>query len=347
MHATPRSSSAEQPLDRLRRPLRDLRISVTDRCNFRCPYCMPAEVFGPDHAFLPRAAVLTDDELVRLAAAFVRAGVTKIRITGGEPLLREGLPGLLRRLAALPGVEDLSLTTNGSRLARFAPELAAAGLRRINVSLDALDDAVFARMNGRGFPVARVLEGIDAARTAGLGVKINMVVQRGVNEGEVLPMVRHFRERGITLRFIEYMDVGESNGWRLAEVVPAAELIALVSREFPLEPLAPNYRGEVASRYRHVGSEVELGMISSVTEPFCSACHRARLSADGRFYTCLFAATGTDLRAPLRAGVDDEELFARIRGVWSARADRYSDERAGRILAGETPPKVEMSYIGG
>ena len=336
-----------RPLDRFGRPLRDLRISVTDRCNFRCPYCMPKEVFGPDHAFLPEHAVLSDDELVRLARAFTRAGVSKFRITGGEPLMRPRLPGLLARLGALPDAADLSLTTNGWMLARLAPELAAAGLHRVNVSLDALDDAVFGRMNGRDFGVSRVLEGIDAALAAGLGVKINMVVQRGVNEDQVLPMARHFRARGITLRFIEYMDVGNSNGWRMEQVVPARDIIAMLHAEHPLEPIGPNYRGEVAARHRYVGTATEIGIISSVTEPFCSACHRARLSADGRLFTCLFAAQGTDLRAALRSGLDDEALFSLLCQVWRARVDRYSDERADRLARGEHPDKVEMSYIGG
>jgi len=308
---------------------------------------MPKEVFGADHVFLPRAAVLTDDELVRLARAFVRAGVTKLRITGGEPLLREDLPALLHRLAAIAGVEDLSLTTNGWRLPELAGALAAAGLRRINVSLDALDDAIFGRMNGREFGVARVLAGIDAALAAGMHVKINMVVQRGVNETEVLPMARHFRARGLTLRFIEYMDVGTSNGWQLDQVLPAKAIVRAIAAEHPLEPLGPNYRGEVAARYRYAGTDTEIGIISSVTEPFCRDCHRARLSADGRLYTCLFAAAGTDLKTPLRGGLDDEGVFLLIARVWGARSDRYSEERAGLLAAGEHPAKVEMSYIGG
>lgn len=308
---------------------------------------MPKEVFGPDHVFLPEHAVLSDDELVRLARAFTRAGVTKLRITGGEPLMRPRVPGLLARLAALPEAADLSLTTNGWMLARLAPELAAAGLHRVNVSLDALDDAVFGRMNGRDFGVARVLDGIDAAVAAGLGVKINMVVQRGVNEDQVLPMARYFRSRRITLRFIEYMDVGNSNGWRMDQVVPARDIVAMLHAECALEAIGPNYRGEVAARYRYVGSETEIGIISSVTEPFCNACHRARLSADGKLFTCLFANQGTDLRAVLRAGIDDEALYALICRVWGARADRYSDERAERLARGEHPEKIEMSYIGG
>lgn len=336
-----------RPLDRFGRALRDLRISVTDRCNFRCTYCMPKEVFGPDHAFLPEHAVLSDDEIVRLARAFTRAGVTKLRITGGEPLVRARVPDLVARLAKLPGAADLSLTTNGWMLARLAPELAAAGLHRVNVSLDALDDAIFGRMNGRRFGAGRVLEGIEAAAGAGLGVKINMVVQRGVNESQVLPMARHFRDRGITLRFIEYMDVGNCNGWRMDQVVPALEIIAMIHAEHPLEPVDPNYHGEVAARYRYVGTKNEIGIISSVTEPFCSACHRARLSADGKLFTCLFANQGTDLRAAIRSGMDDEALHALVCRVWGARMDRYSDERAELLARGVHPEKIEMSYIGG
>jgi cyclic pyranopterin phosphate synthase len=308
---------------------------------------MPKELFGPDYAFLPQSAVLTDDEMVRLTRVFVRAGVRKLRITGGEPLLRPGLPALMERLAATAGAPDLSLTTNGWFLARLAPELARAGLRRVNVSLDALSDEVFGRLNGRGLGVARVMEGIEAALAAGLGVKINMVVQRGVNEGEILPMARHFRARGLTLRFIEYMDVGNSNGWRMEQVVPARDIVRAIAAEHPLEPLEPNYRGEVAARYRYAGTDVEIGLITSVTEPFCADCHRARLSADGKLFTCLFAAFGTDLKGPLRAGASDEELFALVVRIWRLRTDRYSEERAGHILAGEQRPKVEMSYIGG
>jgi cyclic pyranopterin phosphate synthase len=336
-----------RPLDRLGRTLRDLRISVTDRCNFRCPYCMPREVFGPEHVFLPESAVLRDEEIVRLARAFTRAGVNKLRITGGEPLMRAGLPALLARLAALPEAADLSLTTNGWMLARLAPELAAAGLHRVNVSLDALDDVIFGRMNGRDLGARRVLDGIEAARAAGLGVKVNMVVQRGVNDAEVLPMARYFRARGLTLRFIEYMDVGNCNGWRMDQVVPARDIIAMVHVDHPLEPVDPGYHGEVAARYRYVGTSTEIGIISSVTEPFCSACHRARLSADGKLFTCLFASHGTDLREALRAGFDDEALFALVCRVWRARADRYSDERAELLARGEHPEKIEMSYIGG
>jgi len=304
-------------------------------------------MFGPDFAFLPHAQLLTNEEFARVAAAFARAGVTKLRITGGEPLIREDLPELLERFRKIPGIRDLSLTTNGWFLAERASALVAAGLRRINVSVDALSDAIFRKMNGRGFPVARVLEGIEAARTAGLSVKINMVVQRGVNESEVLPMARHFRERGITLRFIEYMDVGNANGWQREHVVPAREILRLISTEYPLEPLDPNYRGEVATRYRYVGTDTEIGVISSISEPFCRDCHRARLSADGKIFTCLFASSGTDVKTPLRDGISDTELDTFIRDLWSGRRDRYSEERAENAEAAAQHRKVEMSYIGG
>jgi GTP 3',8-cyclase len=347
VHLPPATPAPARPVDRLGRSLRDLRISVTDRCNFRCTYCMPREVFGPDHVFLPESAVLSDDEIVRLARAFTRAGVNKLRITGGEPLMRANLPALLARLASLPEAADLSLTTNGWMLGRLAPDLALAGLHRVNVSLDALDDATFGRMNGRDLGVARILEGVDAALAAGLGVKINMVVQRSVNESEVLPMARHFRARGITLRFIEYMDVGNCNGWRMDQVVPAQEIVRIISTDHALEPVDPNYHGEVAARYRYAGTSTEIGIISSVTEPFCSACHRARLSADGRLFTCLFAQAGTDLRAVVRSDITDEALYAFICRVWEDRADRYSEERAELLARGVHPEKVEMSYIGG
>lgn len=342
-----KSPATATTTDRMQRPLRDLRISVTDRCNFRCPYCMPKEVFGPDHVFLPRAEMLSDGEIVRLARAFVRAGVQKIRITGGEPLLRENLPALIAEIVAIPGAADVSLTTNGWLLDRHAAALTQSGLQRVNVSLDALSDDVFGKMNGRGLGAQQVLAGIDAARSAGLGVKVNMVVQRGMNEAEILPMSRYFRERGLPLRFIEYMDVGNCNGWSAAQVVPAKEIVELISAEHPLEPLEPNYRGEVAARYRYVGTKTEIGLISSVTEPFCRDCNRARLSADGKLFTCLFATTGTDLRKPLRDGFDDEGLLDLVRRVWGIRADRYSEERAGQEEAGKHPGKIEMSYIGG
>ncbi len=347
--ARPPADDGPGLVDRLQRPLRDLRISVTDRCNFRCPYCMPAEVFGRDFAFLPRAAVLSFEEIARLASVFVGLGVRKLRITGGEPLVRRDLPVLVGYLAALRtadgGPVDLTLTTNGSALRALAEPLARAGLQRITVSLDSLDDAVFGAMNGVDFPVARVLEGIAAAREAGLApIKVNTVVRRGMNEASILPLARWARDEGLILRFIEYMDVGHSNGWRLDDVVPADEILAMIDAELPLEPLAAEYRGEVAGRYRFRDGSGELGIIASVTRPFCSDCTRARLSADGHLYTCLFAVGGTDLKTPLRDGAGDAELAVLVRAVWSARADRYSELRSE---ATERLPKVEMFALGG
>jgi cyclic pyranopterin phosphate synthase len=338
-------ASAGPPRDQLGRRPRDLRISVTDRCNFRCTYCMPAEIFGRDFAFLPRSEILTYEEIVRLATIFVRLGVEKLRITGGEPTVRRHLPDLVRQLAAIDGVRDLTLTTNGSALRALAAPLAEAGLRRITVSLDSLDDAVFRDMSGIGMPLARVLDGISAARSAGLApLKINMVVRRGVNEPSIVPMARWARDQGYILRYIEYMDVGTANGWRMDDVVPAAEIIDLVDRAFPLDAMPPNYAGEVATRFRYRDGAGEVGVIASVSAPFCGACTRARLSAEGEMFTCLFAARGTDLRAPLRSGADDTQLEDRIRAAWLARDDRYSDLRS----AGTTDlPRVEMFAIGG
>jgi cyclic pyranopterin phosphate synthase len=333
------------PLDRLDRPMRDLRISVTDRCNFRCTYCMPRELFGSGFRFLPRAELLTFEEITRLTGVFVSLGVEKVRLTGGEPLLRRELESLVAMLAATPGVRDLTLTTNGSLLAGKARKLADAGLRRITVSLDSLDDAVFGRLNDVGFPVATVLEGIAAAEQAGLSpIKINMVVRRGINEESILPMARYFRERGHVLRFIEYMDVGHSNGWRLEEVVPAAEIVARIDAEMPLEPVSPAYPGEVADRWRYRDGTGEVGVIASVTRPFCGDCTRARLTAEGELYTCLFGVSGHDLRGPLRTGASDAELRRIVAGVWLVRDDRYSELRS---LATVELPKVEMSHIGG
>ena len=329
--------------DTLGRPLRDLRISVTDRCNFRCVYCMPKEVFGRDHRFLPRRELLTFEEIERVARVFVSLGVNKLRITGGEPLLRRDLEVLVARLAAL-GDLDLTLTTNGALLAQKAEALAAAGLTRVTVSLDSLDDEVFRAMNDVDFPVARVLGAIDAAAAAGLPVKVNVVVKRGLNESSVLDMARRFRGTGHVVRFIEFMDVGATNGWRLDDVVPAAEIVRTIGAEFPLEPLVPAYRGEVAERYRYLDGEGEIGVISSVTQPFCGNCTRARLSADGKLYTCLFAVRGHDLRAQLRSEAGDDELDAAIRAVWVRRTDRYSELRTKDTTALQ---KVEMSYIGG
>ncbi len=330
--------------DTLGRPLRDLRISVTDRCNFRCVYCMPKEIFGKDHLFLPRAELLTFEEIHRLARLCVDLGVRKIRLTGGEPLLRHDLERLIAMLAALPGL-DLTLTTNGSFPARRVQSLKDAGLRRMTVSLDSLDNAVFQKMNDVDFPVERVLEWIEASAAAGLTpVKINMVVKRGVNEDSVVPMARHFKGAGHIVRFIEYMDVGSSNGWRMDEVVPAAEIIAAIDAVMPIAPVDPNYTGEVAERYRYRDGSGEIGIIASVTHAFCRDCSRARLSTDGKLFTCLFAAHGRDLRALLRSGASDAELTAAIASVWRQRSDRYSEIRSAATVA---LPKVEMSYIGG
>jgi GTP 3',8-cyclase len=325
------------------RPLRDLRISVTDRCNFRCVYCMPKEVFGRDYRFLPRRELLTFEEIERVARVFVSLGVNKLRITGGEPLLRRDLELLVARLAAL-GDLDLTLTTNGALLAQKAETLAAAGLTRVTVSLDSLDDEVFRAMNDVDFPVARVLAAIDSAAAAGLPVKVNVVVKRGLNDGSVLDMARRFRGTGHVVRFIEFMDVGATNGWRLDDVVPAAEIVRTIGAEFPLEPVEAAYRGEVAERYRYLDGAGEIGVIASVTQPFCGNCTRARLSADGKLYTCLFAVRGHDLRARLRSESGDDDLEAAIRAVWERRTDRYSELRTEETAALR---KVEMSYIGG
>jgi cyclic pyranopterin phosphate synthase len=336
------------PEDRLGRPLRDLRISVMDRCNFRCPYCMPRERFHEHYAFLKTAERLSFEEILRLARLFVPQGVRKLRITGGEPLLRVNLADLVADLNSIPGVEDIALTTNGVLLSKHASELKAAGLNRVTVSLDSLDQDTFAKMNGGFGRVSEVLDGIDHALTAGLGpVKINAVIQRGVNEGSVLPLVDRFRGTGITVRFIEYMDVGNRNDWREQLVVPSKDLQAMIHERWPLRPVKADYTGEVARRYAFEDGQGEVGFISSVTQPFCGACTRARLSSDGVFYTCLFAQTGTDLRGPLRAGVDDAELARLIRGTWTNRTDRYSEQRMILRQRATAAPKVEMNYIGG
>jgi cyclic pyranopterin phosphate synthase len=329
-------------LDTFGRPLRDLRISVTDRCNFRCVYCMPKEVYARDHRFLERRELLSFEEIARVAGTFVATGVRKIRITGGEPLVRRDLERLIELLAALD--VDLTLTTNGSLLPAKARALADAGLNRITVSLDSLDDQTFRALNDVDFPVDRVVEGIDAAVAAGLPVKVNAVVKRGVNDDQIVPMAAFFRGRGQTLRFIEYMDVGHTNGWRLDDVVPAAEIVAALDAEFGVEPAEANYRGEVAQRWRYRDGSGEFGVIASVTQPFCGNCTRARLSAEGRLFTCLFAVRGHDLRALLRGGAPDTEIEAELRRVWAGRTDRYSDLRSA---ATDDLPKVEMSYIGG
>lgn len=339
--------------DALGRPLRDLRISVTDRCNFRCSYCMPKDVFDKDYPYLPHGDLLSFEEITRIARQFVAHGVQKIRLTGGEPLLRKNLEVLIEQLAALRTVEgrplDITLTTNGSLLERKARSLKAAGLQRVTVSLDGLDDAVFRAMNDVDFPVADVLRGIEAARDAGLGpIKVNMVVKRGTNEHEILPMARHFKGSGIVLRFIEYMDVGATNGWRMDEVLPSAEVVQRIHRELPLVQLDPSAPGETAERWGYADGSGEIGVISSVTQAFCRDCNRARLSTEGKLYLCLFATQGHDLRQLVRGPATDEQLTSAIGAIWQRRDDRYSELRAS------LPPdaagggrRVEMSYIGG
>ena len=340
------SSHALTTYDRLGRALRDLRVSVTDRCNLRCTYCMPAELYGERYQFLPRAQLLSYEEIARLTRLFVRLGVSKVRITGGEPLVRTEIPRLVALLGAIEGVEDLTLTTNGFLLAQHAQALREAGLHRVTVSLDSLDPEVFGAINGRGHSPRRVLEGIQAAAGAGLSpVKVNMVVQRDVNDHTIVDMARHFRGTGHILRFIEYMDVGNLNGWRSDQVTPSAELADRINQVFPIQPLKPSYTGEVAERYRYLDGEGEIGFISSVTQPFCGDCTRARLSPEGVVYTCLFAAAGTDLRGPLRDGATDDELLGLMTGLWQARTDRYSELRASQAKAGRQ--KVEMYHIGG
>jgi GTP 3',8-cyclase len=325
------------------RPLRDLRISVTDRCNFRCVYCMPKEVYGRDWQFLPREQLLSYEEITRLAGVFAGLGVRKLRLTGGEPLVRRHLERLIEMLARIPDVE-LTMTTNGSLLPHKARALREAGLDRITISLDSLDDDVFRAMNDVDFPVERVLAGIEAAQAAGFAVKLNTVVRRNLNDDSIVPMARYAREAGLTLRFIEYMDVGHTNGWRLDDVVPAAEVIRAIHEVWPLDPVEPSYRGEVANRYRYRDGGGEIGVISSVTQPFCGDCTRARLSADGKLYTCLFAVRGHDLRALVRGDRSDAELAEAVASLWQIRSDRYSELRSA---ATADLSRVEMSYIGG
>jgi GTP 3',8-cyclase len=333
-----------EPLDTFKRPLRDLRVSVTDRCNFRCVYCMPKEVFGKDFQFLPRGEILSFEEIERLVRVFVGLGVQKVRLTGGEPLVRRNIERLVEMLAKVSDL-DLTLTTNGSLLAGKARALRDAGLKRVTVSLDSLDDEVFKSMNDVDFPVARVLEGMDAAEAAGLApIKVNMVVKRGLNENSILPMARHFRGTGRILRFIEYMDVGSSNGWRLDDVVSAREIVATIDRELPLEPVEKNYPGEVAERWRYRDGTGEIGVIASVTQAFCADCTRARLSADGSLYTCLFATRGHDLRGLVRSEATDAQIADSISAIWTARDDRYSELRSEETVGLK---KIEMSFIGG
>ena len=332
-------------VDSFGRPLRDLRISVTDRCNFRCTYCMPREVFGPGFQFLQRDALLTYEEITRLTRIFVAHGVEKIRITGGEPLVRRDLDTLIREINDIPGVRDITLTTNGSLLRAQARKLAEAGLQRITVSLDALDDETFMAMNDAGVPVSVVLEGIAAAQEAGLApIKVNAVVKRGVNDHAIVDLARHFRGTGVIVRFIEFMDVGATNGWQMEHVVPAREVIERIDAVFPVEPVDPNYPGEVAKRWRYRDGAGEIGVITSITQPFCGACTRARLSPEGELYTCLFGTRGHDLRAFLRNGATDKEISDFLGTVWRARDDRYSEIRSSETVGLK---KVEMSHIGG
>ena len=332
-------------LDTLGRPMRDLRVSVTDRCNFRCGYCMPREVYGPDHAFLPRPEILSYEEITRVVRGAVALGVRKVRLTGGEPLVRRNLQTLVGMLAAIDGIDDLTLTTNATLLAAKAQPLARAGLHRVTVSLDALDDETFMRMNDARVPVSTVLDGMAAAIGAGLGpIKLNAVIRRGLNEHAVLDLAERFRGTDTTVRFIEYMDVGHTNGWRLDDVVPAGEILSTIDARWPLEPVDASYRGEVAQRWRYRDGAGEIGVISSVTQPFCGDCTRARLSADGSIYTCLFATAGHDLRPVLRSGADDAAVADAMRAIWTGRSDRYSELRT---LDTVELPKVEMSFIGG
>ncbi|MED0932941.1 GTP 3',8-cyclase MoaA [Bacillus mobilis] len=335
----------EKMKDSLKRPLQDLRISVIDRCNFRCTYCMPAEVFGPDYAFLQEEFLLTFDEIERLARLFISMGVNKIRLTGGEPLLRKDLPNLIARLAKLEGLKDIGLTTNGIHLAKQASALKDAGLKRVNISLDAIEDHVFKKINGRNVSTKPVLKGIEAAKAAGLEVKVNMVVKKGMNDSQILHMARYFKEQEIQLRFIEFMDVGSTNGWNFEQVITKKQLIEKINRVYPIEPVQPRYFGEVAKLYRYVGSDAEVGFITSVSESFCSSCTRARISADGKFFTCLFGTKGTDLRTLLRENISDASLLKILQHTWRYRTDRYSDERTAEST--NKRPKVEMSYIGG
>lgn len=331
--------------DHFGRMLKDLRISVIDQCNFRCVYCMPKEIFGPDYPFLHETELLSFEEILRLAEQFARLGVNKIRLTGGEPLMRKNLDQLISGLTKIDGIDDIALTTNGVFLPKQARKLKDAGLERVNLSLDAIDDDVFKSINGKGVITLPVIKGIEAALEAGLKVKINMVVKKGMNEDQILPMARYFKGTGVILRFIEFMDVGNHNGWDMSHVISKKEIINTIHQELPLEPAEENYYGEVASRYRYKDGEGEIGVISSVTDSFCSTCTRMRLSADGKLYTCLFASDGFDIKEKLRAGMTDEQLNQELTSLWGARKDRYSDERGeGKY---ENRKKIEMSYIGG
>ena len=331
--------------DKLDRPLRDLRISVIDRCNFRCQYCMPAELFGPDFAFLPKEELLSFEELERIARIFINLGVEKIRLTGGEPLLRKDLPVLVEKLGSINGLKDIALTTNGVLLPKYAQELKNAGLKRVNISLDSLKDELFGEINGRNVTTKPVLEGIKAAQEAGLGIKINMVVKKGLNDSEIIPMAQFCKDEGLQLRFIEYMDVGSTNGWKMDDVVTKKEIFYKLKEHFSLTSLYPDYYGEVAKRYKYDDNGVEVGFITSVSEAFCSTCTRSRISANGQIYTCLFNGNGHDVRDFMRNGATDEEIRERIIDIWHSRTDKYSEERTAETVANRK--KIEMSYIGG
>ncbi len=335
----------EAIVDKLGRPIRDLRISVTDRCNFRCSYCMPKEIFGDDYVFLPKNELLTFEEIERFARIFAALGVKKLRLTGGEPLMRRDLPQMIAKLMGIEGIEDIGLTTNGVLLKQYAQPLYNAGLRRLNMSLDALDPDIFGKLNGRGIKPDLILSNIDYAQQIGFEIKVNMVVQKGINEGEILPMAAYFKERGITLRFIEFMDVGNDNGWSFKKVVTKKEIFDMLRAVHDIEPAEQEYYGEVAKRYRYLDNGAEVGFITSVSESFCSTCTRARLSSDGKLYTCLFASDGFDLRELIRSGMTDAELLDAITGVWERRGDRYSDERTEQTA--KNRKKIGMSYIGG
>ncbi|MCC3356747.1 GTP 3',8-cyclase MoaA [Bacillus sp. REN16] len=339
------TTKKEKIVDKLNRPLRDLRISVTDQCNFRCSYCMPKEIFGDDYPFLPQGELLSYSEIETLTKSFVKLGVQKIRLTGGEPLVRKNVHELVERLTHIEGIEDIALTTNGVFLPKYAKQLKEAGLQRVNVSLDAIDNEIFKGMNGRSVGVKPILSGIEAAQEAGLIVKMNMVVRKGVNDSQILPMARFFKEKGITLRFIEFMDVGTTNGWNFDQVVSKKAIHDMIHSEMPLEPVDADYFGEVAKRYRYVGTDVEIGFISSVTESFCSSCTRARISADGKLYTCLFATAGHDLKSLIRSDATESEIDKALTSIWQGRRDRYSDERTEETA--KKRKKIEMSYIGG
>lgn len=331
--------------DKLGRPLKDLRISVIDRCNFRCTYCMPKEIFGKDFVFMPREQLLSFEEIERIAKIYVGLGVRKIRLTGGEPLLRRDLPNLIKKLTEIDGLEDIGLTTNGSLLGHMAERLKEAGLQRVNVSLDALDEELFQSINDSGVKPERVLKGIGKAKEAGLEVKVNMVVKKGMNDKEIIPMAAYFKEQGIALRYIEFMDVGQSNGWDFSKVITKKQIFEELRQHFDLEPVEPAYLGEVAQRYRYRGTSAEVGFITSVSESFCSTCTRARIAADGKMYTCLFAEKGIDFREMLRSDMCDEEIKDEVVHIWNHRADRYSDERTEESAKNRS--KIEMSYIGG